>query len=153
MNDPARILVAEDDSDIRELVAYSLRREGFRTLEAVNGVDALRTIQAEEPDLVVLDIAMPGLDGLAVCRILQAKGLEAPPVVFLTARSAPAELAEGLDTGAVDYVAKPFQMAELVARVRNALRMRRRLDEIGHEAIEAERRRVREAVRALATRD
>lgn len=142
------ILIAEDDSDIRDLVGFALRREGYKTVEAENGVDALRKAQHEAPDLVLLDITMPGLDGLAVCRILQAKGLDAPPVIFLTARSQPVDLVAGLDVGAIDYVPKPFKMEELLARVRNALRMQQRLSTIGEQAIERERQRVREAVRA-----
>jgi DNA-binding response OmpR family regulator len=144
------ILVAEDDTDIRELVGFSLRREGWRTTEASNGVEALRRVGTESPDLVVLDIGMPGLDGHAVCRILRAKGDGAPPVIFLTARSQPTDLAAGLDLGAVDYVGKPFAVEELVARVRTALRMKQKLETVGEQAIENERRRVRAALRAAA---
>jgi CheY-like chemotaxis protein len=117
MDDQPLILVAEDDADIRGLVAFTLRRQGWRTAEAGDGVEALRKAQAEMPDLIVLDVNMPGLDGFAVCRILQAKGLAAPPVVFLTARAGAVDLAEGLEIGAADYVCKPFAVDDLLARV------------------------------------
>lgn len=118
------VLVAEDDEDIRRLVVHNLRREGYRAAEAVDGLDALRAVTADPPALVILDIGMPRLDGKAVCRILRAKGAAAPRVIFLTAASAPADRVEGLDLGAVDYVTKPFDRDELMARVRAALRPR-----------------------------
>jgi two-component system, OmpR family, response regulator MprA len=121
------VLVAEDDDDIRELLTFGLRREGYRVAAASDGLDALRAITAEQPDLVLLDITMPRLDGRAVCRILRAKGSEAPAVIFLTAAARTAERVAGLDLGAMDYVTKPFDPAELMARVRAALRTVRRL--------------------------
>src|SRR5207244_8324019 len=99
--------------------------EGYDVVAAADGLDALRAITAERPELVLLDIGMPRLDGKAVCRILQSKGPEAPAVIFLTASAHPAQRVEGLDLGAVDYVTKPFDQAELLARVRAALRTAR----------------------------
>jgi two-component system phosphate regulon response regulator PhoB len=137
------ILIAEDDEDIRDLVAFSMRRAGYRTVVAADGLDTLKKANSEQPSLVLLDIGMPGLDGKAVCRILQSKGFEAPPVIFLTARSQTQDRVDGLELGAVDYVVKPFEMAELVARVRLALRTQERLATVGDEAIARQREKVR----------
>jgi len=115
------VLVVEDDEDIRTLLALCLRREGYRVVEAADGVEALRASASESPAIVLLDIAMPRLDGKAVCRTLQARGPDAPRVIFVTAAAHPAQRAEGLALGAVDYVTKPFAQRELVARVREAL--------------------------------
>jgi DNA-binding response OmpR family regulator len=119
------ILVADDDADILSFVVPSLERAGFQVQEAHDGLQALRLIVKAPPDLAILDIGMPGLDGHAVLRILQSQGPDAPPVIFLTARALRSDRVAGLDAGAVDYVVKPFDMDELIARAKVALRTRR----------------------------
>jgi diguanylate cyclase (GGDEF)-like protein len=116
------VLVADDDPDIRELVAMRLRAAGYDVVTARDGEEALSRAFEERPDLLLLDISMPGLDGLEVCRRIQRDGPTAPPVIFLTARAHPAGAVEGLEAGATDYVTKPFRPAELLARVNSALR-------------------------------
>jgi two-component system response regulator MprA len=115
-------LVAEDDPDLLRLTTYQLRIGGFRTIAASNGLDALKLIVSERPDVAVLDIGMPGLDGRAVLRISQSQGAGAPPVLFLTALGDVKNRVAGLEDGAVDYITKPVAGAELVARCRAALR-------------------------------
>jgi two-component system cell cycle response regulator len=117
-----RVLVADDDGEIRRLVAIHLGRAGYDVIEAADGFEALTLARRERPDLILLDVAMPVLDGLAVCREIEASGSGAPPVIFLTARGDVSARVSGLDAGATDYVVKPFAGAELIARVRSALR-------------------------------
>ncbi len=117
-----RILVADDDPDILTMVSTLLAREGYGVIPATNGVDALQLARSTTPDLLVLDVAMPGMDGYAVCKEVRATGPDAPPVIFLTARVETQDRVVGLDAGAVDYIVKPFSAAELRARVRAALR-------------------------------
>ncbi|HEY1370255.1 MAG TPA: response regulator [Gaiellaceae bacterium] len=111
------VLVADDDADIARLVCHHLRRIGLRTLQVSEGVEALRVAMQERPDLLVLDIGMPGLEGTAVSRIVHARGEQAPPVIFLTARTRERDRAEAFAAGAVDYVTKPFTGRDLTARV------------------------------------
>jgi DNA-binding response OmpR family regulator len=113
-------LVADDDPDL--LTTYQLRLNGFRTIAARDGLDALKKIVAEKPDVVVLDIGMPGLTGDAVLRISQQQGADAPPILFLTAFADERRLTEAFAQGAVDYMTKPVSAAELAARCRAALR-------------------------------
>lgn len=127
---PLRILVADDDPDILTMVSTLLSREGYGVIPATNGVEALALAQSALPDLLVLDIAMPGMDGYSVCREVRASGPEAPPVIFLTARVETQDRVVGLDAGAVDYIVKPFSAAELRARVRAALRTKRDTDRL-----------------------
>src|SRR5437868_12777188 len=115
------ILVVDDDAPIRRMLDRALRAEGYEVDTAADGGDALAAVERSAPDLVVLDVAMDGLDGLAVCRRLRAKGL-ALPVLLLTARDAVPDRVAGLDAGADDYLVKPFATEELVARVRALLR-------------------------------
>ena len=115
------VLLADDDADIRLLIGLRLRRSGFEVVEAADGLEALKAVVAHEPDLVVLDVNMPGLDGRAVLRILNAKESR-PRVLFLSAQASVEDRVAGLELGAVDYLGKPFDGAELVARVRAALR-------------------------------
>jgi len=115
------VVVADDDDDIRLLVGLRLRRNGFDVVEAADGLEALKAIVAHDPDLVVLDVNMPGLDGHAVMRILNAKQGRTR-VLFLSAQAGVQDRVAGLELGAVDYLGKPFDGAELVARVRAALR-------------------------------
>ena len=116
------LLVADDDDDILSFLVPELKSEGYRVHVVHNGVEALRLLLRQQPDLAILDVGMPGLDGTAVARILQTKGVDAPPIMFLSARAMPAERALGLSTGAIDYMTKPFEMSELLTRIRNALR-------------------------------
>jgi len=116
----ARILVVEDDDSIRELTERGLRHAGFDVLTAATGNDGLARFKADRPDAVVLDVMLPGMDGLEVCKAIRASS--AVPVVMLTARSDTLDVVVGLESGADDYVTKPFEMAELVARVRASLR-------------------------------
>jgi DNA-binding response OmpR family regulator len=115
-----RVLVVDDDSTVREVVTKYLLREGYRVEESSDGADALKRALADPPELMVLDLMLPSLDGLEVCRRLR---LEAPvPVIMLTARDEEGDRIAGLELGADDYVAKPFSPRELTARVKAVLR-------------------------------
>jgi two-component system alkaline phosphatase synthesis response regulator PhoP len=117
------ILVVEDEKDIRDLVRFHLEQEGFSVREADSGEAALAQIAAERPAMVVLDLMLPGTDGLEVCRRLrQSEGTQALPVIMLTARAAEVDRVLGLELGADDYLTKPFSPRELVARVKAVLR-------------------------------
>jgi DNA-binding response OmpR family regulator len=115
------VLLAEDDPSISEPLARALRREGYEVSVRDEGVEALRVVLAGGFDLVVLDLGLPTMDGLEVCRRLRAEG-RSIPVLVLTARVEEVDLVVGLDAGADDYVTKPFRLAELLARVRALLR-------------------------------
>ena len=117
------VLVVEDEPDIRRLVVLHLEREGFRCRTATTGSDALREVKAAVPDLVVLDLMLPEVDGLEVCRRLRRDtSTAAIPIIMLTAKSDEVDRIVGLEIGADDYVGKPFSPKELVARVRAVLR-------------------------------
>ena len=118
----ALVLVADDDGVTRAMVRAWLSRAGYEVLAASEGEEALRLATQLTPDLLLLDVTMPGLDGYEICRAVQATGAVAPPVIFLTAHTQTAARVTGLDAGAVDYIVKPFEQAELIARVRAALR-------------------------------
>jgi two-component system phosphate regulon response regulator PhoB len=119
----AHILVVDDEPDISALVAYHLAREAYRVRTAANGVEALRAVEAERPDLVVLDLMLPGMPGLEVLGELRRRPETADlPVILLTARREERDRIEGLRLGADDYVAKPFSAQELVLRVAAVLR-------------------------------
>jgi DNA-binding response OmpR family regulator len=120
MDAPQRILVVDDDATIAEVVERYLRREGYDVETVGDGRVALDRALADPPDLVVLDLMLPGMDGLDVCRRLRA--LAPVPVIMLTARGEESDRVVGLELGADDYVAKPFSPKELVARVRAVLR-------------------------------
>jgi len=116
--EPKKILVVDDEPDVTELVTYHLRARGFH-VETLNDARASR-VKAEtlQPDLVILDIMMPHLDGLEICRILRSdKRLSKTPIVFLTAKSEPQDRIEGFENGADDYISKPFSPKELVLRI------------------------------------
>jgi two-component system OmpR family response regulator len=117
----ARLLVVEDDPNILELLSASLRFAGFSVLMAENGIDAVSVARDERPDLVVLDVMLPDLDGFEVIRQLRSGGVRTP-VVFLTARDATEDKIRGLTLGGDDYVTKPFSLEELTARIRAVLR-------------------------------
>jgi two-component system response regulator MprA len=116
-----RILVADDDRAIREAVARALELEGYEVVTASDGVAALEAVAAHAPDAVVLDVMMPTLDGLGVCRSLRNRG-DQTPILILTARTEVSDRVAGLDAGADDYLPKPFALEELLARVRALLR-------------------------------
>ena len=118
----AQILLVEDDPSIREVTALGLRAAGFTVTTAADGVEGLDHWRADRPDLVLLDIMLPRLDGLELCRAIRRESTT--PIVMLTARGDTIDVVVGLESGADDYVRKPFEMPELVARVRAALRRR-----------------------------
>jgi DNA-binding response OmpR family regulator len=115
-----RILLVEDDASIREITSIGLQQVGFRVTTATDGRDALMRARQESFDLIVLDVMLPSLDGFEVCREIRKQSRV--PVVMLTARSDTIDVVVGLESGADDYVTKPFEMPELVARVRAVLR-------------------------------
>ena len=124
----ARLLVVEDDAAILEAVAYNLERQGHEVVRAEDGVSALALSRSIEPDLILLDLMLPRMSGLDVCRMVRE---ERPvPIVVLTARDTEADTVAGLDLGADDYITKPFSMRELLARVGAVLRR----DELSREA-------------------
>jgi two-component system, OmpR family, response regulator MprA len=112
-----RVLVVDDDLSLRRMLGRTLAAEGFEVTVAADGGAALAAAERTAPDVIVLDIAMPGLDGLAVCRRLRSKGLPTP-ILILTARDAVPDRVAGLEAGADDYLVKPFAVQELVARLR-----------------------------------
>ena len=118
---PARVLVVDDESNITDLVSTALRYEGFDVATARDGREALSTVEAFRPDLIVLDVMLPDADGFEVQRKLLERG-RLTPVVFLTARDATEDKVRGLTIGGDDYVTKPFSLEELVARIRSVLR-------------------------------
>src|SRR5262249_39122469 len=123
MPSPMKVLIVEDDSDIAALIAHYLEKNGYETETIADGGKALSHARSSLPDLVVLDLMLPGLNGLEICRALRADDKTAAlPIVMLTARGEEAERIFGLDAGADDYVVKPFSPNELMARVRALLR-------------------------------
>ena len=118
-----KILIVEDESDLIKLLKYNLEKEGFRVSYATDGSIALAEVRRDPPDVVILDLMLPGLDGLEVCRQLRRSDkFSRIPVLMLSARSEEADRIVGLELGADDYVTKPFSMREVVARVRALLR-------------------------------
>jgi two-component system, OmpR family, response regulator MprA len=116
-----RVLVVDDDADVRDSLRRSLTFEGYQVTTAADGRRALESIGADRPDVVVLDLQMPGIDGLETCRRLRTQG-DAVPVLMLTARDGTRDRVTGLDAGADDYLPKPFALEELFARLRALLR-------------------------------
>ena len=117
-----RVLVVEDDADIADVLRRSLRNEGYEVRTSADGVEALDMAVGFVPDLVVLDLGLPGLDGIEVCRRLRQEG--DVPILMLTARAETEDRVTGLDSGADDYLVKPFERKELLARIRALLRRR-----------------------------
>jgi two-component system phosphate regulon response regulator PhoB len=119
------ILVVEDEDDIRELLRYNLAKEGYQVSCSASGEEALKTVRVSLPDLVLLDLMLPGVDGLEVCRSLkQAPQTRNLPIIMLTAKGEEADIVAGLELGADDYVTKPFSLRVLLARLRAVLRRR-----------------------------
>ncbi|MGH2947802.1 MAG: winged helix-turn-helix domain-containing protein [Solirubrobacteraceae bacterium] len=131
----ATVLVVDDESTIRDVVVRYLRRDGYHALEASDGETAQALIEREAPSLVVLDVMLPGMDGLELCRWIRARS--ELPVILLTARGEETDRIVGLELGADDYVVKPFSPRELVARVRSVLRRPRPATLPNGERIEA----------------
>lgn len=120
-----RVVVVEDEEDILELVRFNLAREGYHVEGYGSGEDALRAVRRQPPDLLLLDLMLPGMDGLEVCRLLRAEGSTRElPVIMLTAKGEEADIVAGLELGADDYVPKPFSPRVLLARVKAVLRRR-----------------------------
>ncbi|NUP94983.1 MAG: response regulator [Planctomycetaceae bacterium] len=123
MSKREKIAVIEDEADILEVVQYNLRREGYLVVASRNGEEGLDRVRKENPDLVLLDLMLPGLDGLEVCKRLQADPVTASiPVIMVTAKGEESDVVLGLQLGADDYVTKPFSPKELLARVKAVLR-------------------------------
>src|SRR5688572_15973218 len=133
-----RILVVDDDPELLNNVSELLGEEGFETIAASNGVDAVALAKARAPDLVVCDISMPRMDGYAVLGALRAHGPTTHlPFIFLTAKAERNEVRAGMNLGADDYVTKPFQLGELLEAIRARLRRVSSLNTIAHEAVQA----------------
>jgi two-component system, OmpR family, phosphate regulon response regulator PhoB len=121
----SRVLIVEDERDIRDLVVHHLRREGYQVATAGSGEEALLQVKQAPPDLILLDLMLPGMSGLEVCRRLRQEETPATPIVMLTAKADEVDRVVGLELGADDYVVKPFSPKELLARVRAVLRRSR----------------------------
>jgi two-component system, OmpR family, alkaline phosphatase synthesis response regulator PhoP len=117
------VLVVEDDEDIRELVSYHLLKEGYQVASVASGEDALKLVEHQPPDLIVLDVMLPGVDGMTICQMLRADSrTQGVCVIMLTAKGEEADIVRGLNLGATDYITKPFSPKVLLARVQAALR-------------------------------
>ena len=117
---PKKILIVEDEANIRELLRLYLEREGYTVLEAENGVEGIKKWKSDKPDMLLLDVMMPVMDGWAVCREIRAES--DVPIIMLTAKGETADRVSGLEMGADDYIVKPLEMPEVIARVRAAFR-------------------------------
>lgn len=118
-----KILIVDDEKDIVKMVDYNLKKEGFRTLFAYDGEDAIDLANRDNPDLIILDLMLPGMDGLEVCKRLKKEDKTSKtPIIMLTAKTQEADKIVGLELGADDYVTKPFSLRELIARVKAVLR-------------------------------
>jgi DNA-binding response OmpR family regulator len=123
--DVARIVIADDDADIRELVVFKLRHGGHEVVPVGDGAAAIEACAQQRPDLVILDVMMPGMSGLEAARAIRAtEGLAKLPIIMLTARAQDSDIEQGLDAGADDYIVKPFSPRDLAARVEAALARR-----------------------------
>jgi phosphate regulon transcriptional regulator PhoB len=118
-----KILIVDDEKDIVKMLDYNLKKEGFRTISAYDGEDALDSATRENPDLIILDLMLPGIDGLEVCKTLKKETKTAHiPIIMLTAKAQEADKIVGLELGADDYITKPFSPRELIARIKAILR-------------------------------
>lgn len=131
-----KILVVDDEEDILELVRYNLAREGYKVVCAASGEAALKLAVADPVDLIILDLMLPGIDGLEVARRLkQDAGTQHTPIVMLSAKGEEADIVTGLELGADDYVTKPFSPRILIARIKAVIRRRRGLTELADEVL------------------
>ncbi len=117
---PKKILIVEDEANIRELLRLYLEREGYTVFEAENGVEGIKKWKSDKPDMLLLDVMMPVMDGWAVCREIRAES--DVPIIMLTAKGETADRVSGLEMGADDYIVKPLEMPEVIARVRAVFR-------------------------------
>ncbi|HNT28275.1 MAG TPA: response regulator transcription factor [bacterium] len=125
-----RILVVDDEQDILELIRYNLSREGYQIDAVTSGEEAIKIARDRHPDLIILDLMLPGIDGLDVCRLLKGETRTAHiPIIMLTAKGEDSDVVTGLELGAEDYMTKPFSPKVLIARVRNILRRKTRTAE------------------------
>jgi two-component system response regulator MprA len=131
----ARVLIADDDRAIRDALTRALGLEGYDVVQAVDGNTALSLIESARPDVAILDVMMPNVDGLTVCRVLRAERNRLP-VLMLTARTETPDRVAGLDAGADDYLAKPFDLDELLARLRALLRRTKSEDDSNGDAVQ-----------------
>ncbi len=126
-----RILVVEDDEDILELLRFNLVRDGFRPAGVTRGEDALKRLETDPFDLILLDLMLPGMDGLEICRSIRGNAqLRSIPVIVITAKGEESDIVAGLELGADDYIVKPFSTKVVIARIRSVLR-RRTAEKIG----------------------
>ncbi len=122
------LLVVEDDKDIMELIKYNLQKEHYQIATASNGEDALEAVKSTKFDLILLDLMLPGIDGLEICRILKADpSLAGIPIIMVTAKGEETDIVLGLELGAEDYIVKPFSPRILIARIRSILRRKNKI--------------------------
>ncbi|RJQ31492.1 MAG: DNA-binding response regulator [Peptococcaceae bacterium] len=141
------ILVVEDEINIVELLSFNLQKEGYRVIAALDGNTALKLVREEKPDLIILDIMLPGMDGLEICRFLKSDPETAmTPIIILSAKGEVLERVLGLEMGADDYMAKPFSPREVVARVKTQLRKKAQLTGMSAAASEKDEIRVNQLV-------
>ena len=127
-----KIVIIEDESDILEVIAYNLKREGFEVFESQDGEDGLLKIEAHTPDLVILDLMLPTIDGIELCRKLKSDPVtRSVPIIMVTAKGEESDIVLGLGVGADDYVTKPFSPKELIARVKAVIRRGKLKDDAG----------------------
>lgn len=126
-----KILIVDDEKDIVKMIDYSLQKEGFRTIAAYDGEEAIELVKKDHPDLVILDLMLPGVDGLDVCKILKKEETTASmPIIMLTAKTKEPDKIVGLELGADDYITKPFSPRELIARIKAVLRRAKEKEKI-----------------------
>jgi phosphate regulon transcriptional regulator PhoB len=129
-----KILIVEDEKDIVKMLEYNFKKEGFRTLSAYDGEDALDLAGRERPDLIILDLMLPGMDGLEACKALKKESKTSSiPIIMLTAKTQEADKIVGLELGADDYVTKPFSPRELIARIKAVLRRAKEKEKVPEE--------------------
>jgi len=120
---PARILVVDDEKDLVELISYNLEKEGYSVFKAYNGEEALQVAESQKPDLVILDLMLPGMQGMEVCQLIRKNpAISTLPIIMVTAKGDEIDRILGLEMGADDYITKPFSVRELLARVRAVIR-------------------------------
>lgn len=119
----AKILIVDDEQDIADLISYNLEKEGYSTIKAYDGGDVLKTVKTQKPDLMILDLMLPRMNGMDICRAIRANPETSHlPIIMLTAKSDEVDKIIGLEIGADDYMTKPFSVKELIARVRSIFR-------------------------------